>query len=385
MSSAAAPPLVTRSFAALVCSFAWIALIAVVVDVATRLFGKLEKKDKEDAAQVTAPERLSTKRVSILSAVFAAAAVTLWFISPYVSPKEFDAYAVLGLSSGASEREVMSAYRRLSLTYHPDKSTGDKDKFRSIVRAYESITDPVSRQNYENFGNPEGVASEEKFGDTDSMSAEAQTGFLGMYAAAIFVVTVSVIVFRRSAGGESGYDFVSAALSLLDRVPALRDEDCGVLECAKPNATAPKPTPVDFPPLTTEAFVGKFGPLFKKVRTAEPLPQLNVNSTPDEVKLFYAAWRNADTKLVKESSLITFERSLSNVQFTDAKMKIVGGPRLTELKADKDAWKKFQQDNWLLEPFGTQVRFKSDQIRLNVLLKSAEAADPRLKTAAPAI
>jgi hypothetical protein len=313
-----------------------------------------------------------------------------------VSPKEFDAYAVLGLPQGSSEREVMSAYRRLSLTYHPDKSTGDKDKFRSIVRAYESITDPVSRQNYENFGNPEGVANEEKFGDTDNMSAEAQTGFLGLYAVAIVVVTVSVVVFRRSGAGGGGAgagaaaasfgaDSVAAALSALDRVPALRDEDRGVLECVKPTATAPKPVPVDFAPLSTDAFVAKFAPLFKKVRTTEPLPELSAHATPEQVKSFYVAWRNADTKVVKESSLLAFERALSVVHVIDAKKKtekLVDGPALAELKAEKDAWKKFQQENWLLEPFGTQARYKSDLIRLNVLLKSAEAADPRLKTAA---
>lgn len=36
----------------------------------------------------------------------------------------FDPYAILGLSSGATDSEIKKAYRKLSLQYHPDKNIG---------------------------------------------------------------------------------------------------------------------------------------------------------------------------------------------------------------------------------------------------------------------
>jgi DnaJ like chaperone protein len=56
-------------------------------------------------------------------------------------------YAVLGLQEGASAAEVKSAYRKLTLQYHPDKlkDTQQNDdlklKFMAVRRAYEAIQD----------------------------------------------------------------------------------------------------------------------------------------------------------------------------------------------------------------------------------------------------
>ena len=37
-----------------------------------------------------------------------------------------DYYSVLGVSRGASEKEVRSAYRKLARKHHPDVNPGDK-------------------------------------------------------------------------------------------------------------------------------------------------------------------------------------------------------------------------------------------------------------------
>lgn len=37
---------------------------------------------------------------------------------------------------GASSGEIKRAYRKLSLTYHPDRETGDPKKFMRIAKAY---------------------------------------------------------------------------------------------------------------------------------------------------------------------------------------------------------------------------------------------------------
>ena len=43
----------------------------------------------------------------------------------------------LGLSFGASDREIGSAYRKLTLLHHPDKPGGNGPLFEKISRAYE--------------------------------------------------------------------------------------------------------------------------------------------------------------------------------------------------------------------------------------------------------
>jgi DnaJ-class molecular chaperone len=67
-----------------------------------------------------------------------------------------DPYEALGLQMGATEDEVKKAYRKLALRLHPDKPTGDAEKFKKIQGAYDILSDPEKRQNYDQFGNPEG-------------------------------------------------------------------------------------------------------------------------------------------------------------------------------------------------------------------------------------
>jgi DnaJ-class molecular chaperone len=67
-----------------------------------------------------------------------------------------DPYEALGLQRGATEDEVKKAYRKLALRLHPDKPTGDAEKFKKIQGAYDILSDPEKRQNYDQFGTAEG-------------------------------------------------------------------------------------------------------------------------------------------------------------------------------------------------------------------------------------
>ena len=63
-----------------------------------------------------------------------------------------DLYAVLGLDRGASSADIKRAYRRLSRRYHPGINPGDRAAealFRRITEAYETLTDPSRRQQYD--------------------------------------------------------------------------------------------------------------------------------------------------------------------------------------------------------------------------------------------
>ncbi|KAK7244947.1 hypothetical protein RIF29_39776 [Crotalaria pallida] len=71
----------------------------------------------------------------------------------------FDPFSILGLEPGASESEIKKAFRRLSIQYHPDKNP-DPEAHQYFVeyisKAYQALTDPVSRENYEKYGHPDG-------------------------------------------------------------------------------------------------------------------------------------------------------------------------------------------------------------------------------------
>jgi len=66
-----------------------------------------------------------------------------------------DFYEVLGLEKGASEDEIKKAFRKLAIKYHPDKNQGDKEaeeKFKELNEAYQVLSDPQKKAQYDQFG-----------------------------------------------------------------------------------------------------------------------------------------------------------------------------------------------------------------------------------------
>lgn len=65
-------------------------------------------------------------------------------------PKE-TYYDILGVSKDASETDIKKAFRSLSLKYHPDRNVGEDttEKFQRINQAYETLSDPDKRKEYE--------------------------------------------------------------------------------------------------------------------------------------------------------------------------------------------------------------------------------------------
>lgn len=65
-----------------------------------------------------------------------------------------DYYEVLGVKKDADPEEIKKAYRTLARQYHPDvNSSADSEaKFKEVKEAYDVLSDPQKRENYDRFG-----------------------------------------------------------------------------------------------------------------------------------------------------------------------------------------------------------------------------------------
>jgi len=70
-----------------------------------------------------------------------------------------DLYAILEVDRSCTTEELKSSYRRLARKYHPDSNPGDPNaeaRFKEVSQAYEILSDPERRQNYDRFGSDTG-------------------------------------------------------------------------------------------------------------------------------------------------------------------------------------------------------------------------------------
>jgi len=66
-----------------------------------------------------------------------------------------DLYALLEVDRNASPDDLKKSYRRLARQLHPDANPGDaqaESRFKEVSQAYEILSDPERRSNYDRFG-----------------------------------------------------------------------------------------------------------------------------------------------------------------------------------------------------------------------------------------
>ncbi len=72
-----------------------------------------------------------------------------------------DLYSVLGIDKNASEAEIKKAYRHKARELHPDvnKAPDAEEKFKELNEAYDILSDPNKKAQYDRFGTIPGAAS----------------------------------------------------------------------------------------------------------------------------------------------------------------------------------------------------------------------------------
>lgn len=102
-------------------------------------------------------------------------------------------YDILGVSSGATDKEIKSAFRKLAKKYHPDQNPNDpkaKDMFAKVSQAYEIVGDKDRRASFDR-GEIDGEGKQ-KFQGFEGFGADGGDPFAG---------------FRRAGGGPGGSHF----------------------------------------------------------------------------------------------------------------------------------------------------------------------------------
>ncbi|NCN11747.1 molecular chaperone DnaJ [Candidatus Kaiserbacteria bacterium] len=63
-----------------------------------------------------------------------------------------DYYKILGLEKGASKDEVKKAFRKMAAKYHPDKASGDEERYKEVTEAYAVLGDEKKKAEYDTYG-----------------------------------------------------------------------------------------------------------------------------------------------------------------------------------------------------------------------------------------
>lgn len=91
-----------------------------------------------------------------------------------------DPYNILGVEKTSSASEIKKAYRKIAQEFHPDKNTSPEaeSKFKEASQAYEILSDPQKKAQYDQFGSA-GPGGGSPFGGGSSDGVHFDMGGMG--------------------------------------------------------------------------------------------------------------------------------------------------------------------------------------------------------------
>ena len=84
-----------------------------------------------------------------------------------------DYYAVLGVTTDATDAQLKRAYRMMSLKYHPDRAGGSTTAFQLVSTAYETLSHADKRAAYDEGAD---MKKKKKRDDDDSEESDDEDG-----------------------------------------------------------------------------------------------------------------------------------------------------------------------------------------------------------------
>jgi molecular chaperone DnaJ len=135
-----------------------------------------------------------------------------------------DLYELIGVPRDAGPEQIKRAYRRLARRYHPDINPGDREaalRFRLVADAYEILTDPERRRQYDAYGLTATVLEGATAFDFEGFdfSVESSSGPSASTFGDLFADVIHETVGRAAEAGVDGADVhVSVSLRFEDAV-----------------------------------------------------------------------------------------------------------------------------------------------------------------------
>jgi translocation protein SEC63 len=119
--------------------------------------------------QKRSQRRVKRALVAVLGWAIMGAMIYLIMVTQRTVLKIWNPYDILGISDSATEKQIKSHYKRLSVKFHPDKVRPDaaknetvesmNDYYVELTKAYQALTDEEIRNNYIQYGHPDGKQS----------------------------------------------------------------------------------------------------------------------------------------------------------------------------------------------------------------------------------